>query len=123
MTLTTAPAVVFRDAQRLDECPICRSARLRHKLTDGDYHYQIVGQFSADECQDCALVFVNPMPSARDLAALYPDDYYAYQPPRLPHPLCRRSGAKESRGASPATGSSSSSSSATNPGSRPHRKT
>ena len=87
MPLTIAPAIVFRDAQRLDECPVCRSARLRHKLTDGDYHYQIAGQFSADECQDCALVFVNPMPSARDLAALYPDDYYAYQPPRLPHPL------------------------------------
>ena len=83
----SSASVVFCDAQRLDRCPVCHSTRLQHKLTGVDYHYQIAGEFSADECQNCDLVFLNPMPSARDLSALYPDDYYSYQPPRLPHPL------------------------------------
>jgi SAM-dependent methyltransferase len=80
---TNEPAVVFAEAVHLDQCPVCASPRLHHALTGCDYHYQTAGEFSADRCGDCGLVFVNPMPSAADLAALYPEDYYSYQPPRL----------------------------------------
>lgn len=31
----------------------------------------------------CGTVFINPMPSAQDLSALYPDDYYSYQTPAV----------------------------------------
>ncbi len=75
----------FREARRFEHCPVCRSKRLVPALTSIDFHYQTPGLFSADRCQECGLFFVNPMPSANDLAALYPDDYYSYQPPRLMH--------------------------------------
>jgi SAM-dependent methyltransferase len=46
-----------------------------------DRHYGVPGVFSTVQCTTCGLVMMDPMPSTNDLASLYPDDYYSYQPP------------------------------------------
>ena len=33
-------------------------------------------QFPLFRCSECSLIFVNPMPSEKELPNLYPDDYY-----------------------------------------------
>lgn len=75
--------VVFKEARALHRCPVCQSSAIRTHIEGVDYHYRTPGLFTASRCDDCGLQFVNPMPSAADLGALYPDDYYSYQPPRL----------------------------------------
>ena len=44
-----------------------------------DRHYGIPGLFRIVRCTVCSLIFLNPMPCDDELAALYPQDYYAYQ--------------------------------------------
>jgi SAM-dependent methyltransferase len=75
---------VFAHSTRLDKCPACESNDVGHFRTSVDYHYQIPGEFSADKCRSCGLEYINPMPTAADLEALYPDDYYSYEVPTLP---------------------------------------
>lgn len=71
----------FEHEVKLDYCPACRGSRIELYVVSGDYHYGIQGNFSTSRCTDCGTVFINPMPSALDLGALYPDDYYSYQTP------------------------------------------
>ncbi len=76
----------------LDRCPACLGTYFEPYIVSVDYHYGIDGNFSTSKCTDCGSVFMNPMPSAVDLSALYPDDYYSYQVPQpedLVHRLAR----------------------------------
>jgi SAM-dependent methyltransferase len=81
---------LFPHAEAISNCPICGSAQLRHFVRSVDYHYQIPGEFDLSRCLSCQVAFANPMPTPADLAALYPDDYYSFQTPALPHWLKRR---------------------------------
>lgn len=63
-------------------CPACRSNKLKPYVIGQDFHYEIEGNFQTSICSDCCTVFMDPMPTPVDLAALYPDDYYSYQPPQ-----------------------------------------
>lgn len=74
----------FADQQVLTRCPACHSVDLIRHHVVGDFHYGIDGEFSSDRCLSCGTVFMNPMPSVRDLKKLYPDDYYSYQSPAKP---------------------------------------
>ncbi len=71
----------FEKSVPLKHCPACLSEKISDFATGFDYHYNIDGDFKTSECVSCSTVFMNPMPSASDLAGLYPDDYYSYQPP------------------------------------------
>lgn len=73
---------MFPNARRLQACPSCRGTALKAYVENVDRHYLIPGVFLTDRCADCGLVLMTPMPTADDLARLYPDDYYAYETPK-----------------------------------------
>lgn len=69
------------DAAELHTCPACLADKIAPFVVGEDYHYDNPGAFSTSVCETCATVFMNPMPSAKALAALYPDEYYSFQTP------------------------------------------
>ncbi len=77
------------DAVRLHHCPACLAANIMPHVVAEDYHYGNEGHFSTDRCESCETVFMNPMPSAADLAKLYPDEYYSFQIPTRESPARR----------------------------------
>lgn len=78
---------LFPNAKLLDKCPACLNDSIEPYVVSVDYHYDIEGQFSTSRCTVCGTAFMNPMPTAADLAKLYPDDYYSYQTPTLEGPF------------------------------------
>lgn len=79
----------FKNERILDYCPACLGPDISPYDVSVDYHYGIDGSFCTNKCVDCGSVFINPMPSVSDLASLYPDEYYSFQPPAPPS-LARR---------------------------------
>jgi SAM-dependent methyltransferase len=66
--------------QHFNDCPLCGSSNhgiLYEKAKDR--HYQIQGEFTIEKCNECSLVFLNPMPDDSILTTFYPEDFYAYQ--------------------------------------------
>ncbi|GAM08242.1 ubiquinone biosynthesis O-methyltransferase [Geobacter sp. OR-1] len=61
-------------------CALCGSKQSSLLCETRDRHYGIPGEFTIARCNDCGLVFLSPMPTESQLAAFYPDDFYAYQP-------------------------------------------
>lgn len=74
-------------SEQLHQCPLCESPRQREVYVTRDRHYGIEGSFRIARCLDCTLMFLNPMFSDQELAAFYPDDYYAYQDHFASHPV------------------------------------
>lgn len=72
----------FEFGERLASCPACQSKELVPFIASVDYHYGIEGVFQTDQCCDCKTVFLNPMPSVRDLGNMYDAEYYSYQRPQ-----------------------------------------
>ncbi len=70
-------------------CPICDCVEHKHLYTTRDRHYGIAGNYEIVKCVNCALVFLSPMPSAEELMALYPDDFYAYKSHKKRGPVKR----------------------------------
>jgi SAM-dependent methyltransferase len=64
----------------MNQCPLCSSSNTRKLYSTCDRHYGIPGGFVTAQCAECQLVFLNPLPSDAELSALYPANYYAYQP-------------------------------------------
>ena len=82
-------AVSLRTSMPLAACPCCGESTRKPYVRTRDFHYGLAGEFSTMRCSGCGLVFMDPMPSVADLATLYPEDYYSFQPPRL-QPAWRR---------------------------------
>ncbi|MBU6257348.1 MAG: class I SAM-dependent methyltransferase [Burkholderiales bacterium] len=59
-------------------CPVCGGVGRRTIYVTRDRHYRIAGTWNVARCTDCGLVQLDPMPSAEQLIALYPSDFYAY---------------------------------------------
>src|SRR5713226_3205742 len=66
-------------SESLGSCPLCEATDLRELYITSDRHYGISGLYRVVRCANCSIVFLNPMYSDEELAALYPSDYYAYQ--------------------------------------------
>ena len=66
--------------QKLDKCPLCESSNYGILYPEIiDRHYGISGEFIIAKCNNCSLVFLNPLPDDSILVNLYPEDFYAYQ--------------------------------------------
>ena len=50
----------------MTECPICSSQKTRH--------FQIVSEYTFHQCDDCAFVFLDPMPTETVLESVYNND-------------------------------------------------
>jgi SAM-dependent methyltransferase len=74
----------FPHAAPVSVCPACDGTRFSHYMRASDCHYSNEGEFSVSRCNACGLVFMDPMPTAEDLAPLYPQGYYSYRSPSLP---------------------------------------
>jgi SAM-dependent methyltransferase len=74
-------------SELLKSCPLCGSGGLKRLYLARDPHFGIPGRHQISQCTDCSLVFMNPMYSDQELAALYPSNYYSYQSPTKAHPL------------------------------------
>ncbi|MFR9797170.1 class I SAM-dependent methyltransferase [Streptomyces sp. MS06] len=57
---------------RREDCPWCGSARLRVRLRAGDLRHGGPGNFTVDECRDCAHAFQNPRLTPEGLALYAP---------------------------------------------------
>jgi len=64
---------------KIEVCPLCRGTNQDQAYVARDFHYGIPGLYPIVRCAGCSLLFLNPMYSDEELAALYPHDYYAYQ--------------------------------------------
>ena len=62
----------------INKCIICESDNLLNIYTTTDRHYGIKGEYKISKCQNCGLVFLNPMPTEEYLTSLYPVTYYSY---------------------------------------------
>lgn len=67
------------DPSGSQQCQLCGSQATEPLYETRDRHYGIRGAFSIVRCLQCGLVFLSRIPSAQELAKLYPADYYAYQ--------------------------------------------
>jgi SAM-dependent methyltransferase len=74
---------------RVERCEVCGSTNFHEHLRARDPHYANEGEFSYSRCNDCGLLFLNPMPTQAYLDTAYPDGYYSFQPPSLPSPSTR----------------------------------
>lgn len=61
--------------ERLDDCPICKSTKLRNKIICKDY---LVSKesFAIVECSDCGFLFTNPRPDKDHIADYYKSKDY-----------------------------------------------
>src|SRR5688572_22477283 len=62
-------------------CPFCASRDSTLEVEGPDYEYACKpGLFTLRRCSGCGHVFIDPMPAAADIPALYPDTYYTVNP-------------------------------------------
>ena len=60
-------------------CSLCGSTRTREVAIGTDREYPTSSdEFHIVECCDCGLHYLNPRPTAAELARIYPSNYYAY---------------------------------------------
>ncbi|MDQ6950441.1 MAG: class I SAM-dependent methyltransferase [Mariprofundales bacterium] len=68
---------------RLVNCPLCGHDETTYLLTTHDRLHGIAGSWQIRRCHHCVVAFLHPMPAVEDIGSFYPDDYYAYYPPRV----------------------------------------
>jgi len=88
-----AEADVVSDLVRHEHCPLCQGPSRKHLEDTNDLHYGIAGHWTYHRCDVCAVVFLNPAPTAEFLANAYDDSYYSYQdyaPPKALHTWIKR---------------------------------
>jgi SAM-dependent methyltransferase len=61
-------------------CIVCAGVDAEFLFQTWDRHYGIKGEYNLSRCRQCGLIFLDPMLSESEMANLYPDDYYSYQP-------------------------------------------
>lgn len=62
------------------KCPCCGSLDLSSFIKTTDKHYGVIGEFTTSQCNDCRLVFMNPMPDNNELSEFYPkESYYSFK--------------------------------------------
>src|SRR5690349_4779084 len=60
-------------------CNFCHADNFDVLVSDGrDRRHHLPGEFRMVRCRECALVYLNPRPTAQALAAYYPPDYSPY---------------------------------------------
>lgn len=60
-------------------CPYCGSTESSFCFRASDRWHKIDGVYTMTRCNDCALLFLNPQPTAEELARHYPLTYYSYE--------------------------------------------
>ena len=64
-------------------CPRCGCVEGTVVAKGRDYlHSHVAGTFTATSCKKCGLWFLNPQPTTKDIAKLYPSDYAPHSEPR-----------------------------------------
>lgn len=61
-------------------CPVCHSAATRYIFTGYDLlHRTTNDDFKVFYCAKCKALFLNPLPSEKEIATFYPKTYYSYK--------------------------------------------
>lgn len=68
-------------ARFFDSCPLCGGTNVPQLYEARDPHFGIPGVHRIVRCEQCGLVFTNPMRLDEELMRMYPSDYYAYHDP------------------------------------------
>ena len=63
-------------------CPLCGKQKERVLLTGRDRLHGIEGEFTLVQCQECALIYLNPQPALETLSRYYPENRYGPHLPR-----------------------------------------
>lgn len=65
--------------ENLTKCPVCYSDKIQHKFALQERVYGLSGEeIHYSCCQNCTLIFQNPLLSSKELARYYPENYVAY---------------------------------------------
>ncbi|MEZ5306318.1 MAG: class I SAM-dependent methyltransferase [Pyrinomonadaceae bacterium] len=65
---------------RETNCCVCSGSRSERIGSGLDFEYSTAaGEFHADRCVDCGLVFLNPRPDVSEFERIYPDNYHAFE--------------------------------------------
>ncbi len=59
-------------------CPVCNHAT-HFSFSGRDLMFNHFERFDYNQCTNCELVFLSPLPSAERISAFYPDDYGVYE--------------------------------------------
>jgi len=60
-------------------CAVCRTREADFEASGRDFEHDTVpGEFQFVRCRHCEHLYLDPRPSIRDIARIYPPDYYAY---------------------------------------------
>ena len=65
--------------KEVSQCLFCGSLRQKLRYRAGDRMFPIGSQYNLQECADCGLLYLNPQPTAAELAAHYPSNYYSFE--------------------------------------------
>jgi len=74
--LQSAVAVAGAAREPVD-CPACGHRGIRQAVEVPDHEYGLAYLARYGQCQGCATLFQEPMPSEQDLAAFYPAEYHS----------------------------------------------
>jgi len=61
------------------QCPLCGSSQTQHAYTTRDILYNKETLYDYFNCNHCKAVFISPMPSEKQIASFYPDQYMVYE--------------------------------------------
>lgn len=65
--------------EKVNKCFNCGHSKIVDYTKVPDRHYGIKGEYTMSKCENCELVFMDPMPNEIELASFYPEDsYYSY---------------------------------------------
>src|SRR5215471_3638544 len=58
-------------------CPVCSNSKTAPALKGTDFLFETTSKiFTLDSCGSCRCLFLNPMPTAAEIAGFYPSQYW-----------------------------------------------
>ncbi len=60
----------------VEKCDLCGGKEFVFRFKGRDIMHEVPGEFTAAECKNCGLVFLNPRPSSEELEKYYPSAEY-----------------------------------------------
>jgi SAM-dependent methyltransferase len=65
--------------EKVCKCYNCEGSNIVNYTKVPDRHYGIKGEYTMSKCENCGLVFMDPMPNSSELSSFYPEEsYYSY---------------------------------------------
>ena len=68
-------------------CDLCEHKQFHFLLESRDTFHGVPGRFKYFKCNNCGLIFINPLPGRKEVTSFYPKKYYFSRPKLLNNSL------------------------------------